>query len=263
MKRVIPILLFLLTACNVSDDPQPQTGTTPTADNSRNALDWQGVYTGTVPCADCAGIRTRIELSHDGSFARSLLYVGRDEQPFDDVGTFVWDDSGSRITLDPGDREAQQYQVGENVLFHLDRDGQRISGDLAAAYRLEKIVQDPRIENRPWQLIELNGQPVEPPADRGGAYLQLDSTQRSVTGNASCNRFVGPYELHAGDRLRIGPDIASTRMACPELNQESAFLAVLAQVDNYTIADGILSLNDGMAALAGFSADGDSPPEAQ
>src|SRR5690606_22593473 len=111
---------------------------------------------------------------------------------------------------------------------------------------------DPRIENRRWRLIELNGRRVEPPTDREGAYFELDATEARLTGNASCNRFFGTYELLAGDRIRFGV-LGATRMACPELAQESEFLDVLGRADNYSLGDGELSLNRArMAPLARF-----------
>ena len=33
--------------------------------NSRNSLDWNGVYKGVLPCADCEGIETVITLLND------------------------------------------------------------------------------------------------------------------------------------------------------------------------------------------------------
>lgn len=106
--------------------------------NSRNSLDWDGSYQGTTPCADCEGIETTIILEQDGTFKRSLKYLGKDDQAFEDEGIFEWNDAGSKITL-PGEAGmSQMYQVGENVLFHLDQEGNRITGDLAALYRLEK-----------------------------------------------------------------------------------------------------------------------------
>lgn len=246
------ILCAALLGCAASTEPQSSTEALPIGDTSRTSLDWAGVYSGTLPCADCPGIRTRIELRDDGTFSRSVLYLERDDRPRTDTGRFTWDDSGSRITLGEG-RSAQRFQVGENVLFHLDQDGQRITGNLAAAYRLEKVVNDPRIENRRWQLIELNGRPIEPPSDREGAYFELDATESRVTGNASCNRFFGTYELERGDRIRFGSDMGSTMMACPELEQEREFLDMLGRVDNYTLGDGRLSLNRArMAPLARF-----------
>jgi copper homeostasis protein (lipoprotein) len=254
MERAYAVWLVLaaLAGCSVPSEQPPVSA----GDNSRNALDWQGSYVGTVPCADCEGIRTRVELRGDGTFSRSLIYLGKDAQPLDDSGTFTWDAAGSRVALG-GASDAQRYQVGENVLFHLDRDGQRISGDRAALYRLDKILNDPRIENRRWQLVELDGQPVQPPQGREGAFLELDGAQARVTGNASCNRFFGTYDLTANNRLEFAPNLASTRMACPELERERAFLDALGRVDNYAIADGVLSLNRArMAPLARFRAAG-------
>ena len=37
------------------------------AHNSRNSLDWAGIYEGVLPCADCPGIQTRLTLSRDES----------------------------------------------------------------------------------------------------------------------------------------------------------------------------------------------------
>jgi heat shock protein HslJ len=247
------LLAVALAACSAPGGSPADAGAAPMADNSRNALDWPGVYTGTLPCADCEGIRTRIELRGDGSFSRSLVYLGRSARSLDDAGSFAWDEAGARVTLGAGGRDPQQYQVGENVLFHLDREGRRIGGDLAAAYRLDKIVADPRIEGRRWRLLELNGQAVDTPAARAGAYLELDAARSRASGNASCNRFDGRYELYAGGRLRLGPELAVTRMACPEPERETAFLEALARADGYAIENGILALHRArMAPLARF-----------
>jgi len=248
-RRGAWLVLTALAGCSVPSEQPPSPG----GDNSRNSLDWQGTYVGTLPCADCEGIRARIELRGDGTFSRSLTYLGRNGPPTDDTGTFTWDGTGSRVALGATSGDSQQYQVGENVLFHLDRNGQRITGDLAARYRLEKTVNDPSLEGRRWQLVELNGQPVQTTPGREGAFLELDGAASRVTGNASCNRFFGTYDLTAGNRLRFAPNLASTLMACPELERERAFLDALSRVDNYTIGEGTLSLNRArMAPLARF-----------
>lgn len=251
MKRQLCpwIVLAALAGCAQQTD-RPAA---PTADNSRNAPDWPGTYVGTLPCADCEGIRMRIALRADGTFTRSLTYLGSATQPSSDTGTFAWDASGAQIELAAND--AQRYQVGENALIHLDRNGQRIAGDDAAAYRLAKIVADPRLENRRWQLVELNGRPVDATADRPAAFFELDGAQSRITGNASCNRFFGNYDLTAGNRLQFAPDIGATLMACAELERERQFLEMLAHVDNYSTGDGMLSLNRArIAPLARFRA---------
>lgn len=215
---------------------------TPAGDNSRNALDWQGSYVGTLPCADCPGIRTRVELHEDGTFMRNVAYLGRDLRLMD-TGSFEWDGAGSRITLTAGDGGAQRFHVGENVLFMLDGNGERITGERADAYRLGKIVNDARIENRRWELVELDGRAVAPSGDRERVFFELDGAGARVTGNASCNRFSGTYELAAGDRLRFGPDLIATRMACGALAQEQRFLDALTRAESYTLVGDTLSLS--------------------
>lgn len=105
--------------------------------NANNSLDWDGVYFGTLPCADCEGIETKITLSNDGSYSVNQTYLGRVEGFFESRGQFSWNDSGNIITLE-NESGANQYFVGENVLFKLDMNGQRVEGDLAAHYRLHK-----------------------------------------------------------------------------------------------------------------------------
>lgn len=249
--RRMTIVAVLLTAAALGGCVAAEKSPVPAGDTSRNALDWQGTYVGMLPCADCPGIRVRLELRDDGTFTRTFTYLDSAEPPAELEGSFGWDASGSRIMLG-GDR-AQQFLVGENVLIHLGSNGQRLSDDDPGAYRLEKTVNDPRIEGRRWRLVELNGRPVEPPADREGAYLELDAAQGRVSGNASCNGFFGRYELTSNNRLRFGPNLASTMMACPDLEREREFLDMLERVDNYSLGDGTLSLNRArMAPLARF-----------
>ncbi len=106
--------------------------------NAANSLDYVGIYKGILPCADCEGIETSIELGSGNSYVKKMIYLGKaDQKMIETSGTFTWSEDGSTITLIE-DEEPNQYFVGENVLFHLDMDGNRIMGDLAIKYRLEK-----------------------------------------------------------------------------------------------------------------------------
>lgn len=87
--------------------------------NSRNALDWAGVYEGVLPCADCPGIRTRLTLQQDGRFELSMRYIERRVEPFVSSGRFSWNADGNTITLDDG----AMYRVQEGSVLQLDRDG--------------------------------------------------------------------------------------------------------------------------------------------
>ncbi len=58
------IFLLLCALSCATPAPQDDGMTDPpmsTGDNSQNSLDWPGTYTGTLPCADCEGIKTEIK----------------------------------------------------------------------------------------------------------------------------------------------------------------------------------------------------------
>ena len=151
MKKFISILsilclLFLLNSCKSRGKKQVDAVVDvqlATGDNSRTSVDWDGIYFGVVPCADCPGIETRITLNKDETYHISWKYRDRGDEVFQNSGTFQWDAGGGIITLGGLDKALypNQYRVGENRLFQLDKEGNRITGDLAANYILGKVEQ--------------------------------------------------------------------------------------------------------------------------
>ncbi|GAP72336.1 copper homeostasis protein CutF [Candidatus Symbiothrix dinenymphae] len=109
------------------------------AHNSRNSVNWQGIYKGTTPCADCEGIQTTLTL-HESTYVLETVYLGKSKQVYKTEGKFVWNAEGSRITLDNEKTNGfnTQIRVGENVLWLLDREGKQIEGELAEKYMLRK-----------------------------------------------------------------------------------------------------------------------------
>lgn len=106
------------------------------------ALDYQGVYTGTFPAADCPGIEMRLALKDDGSYELHMKYIDRDAE-FDQKGCYVV--NGNLLTLTPADGgAADYYKVEENRLRKLDADKQPVTGALAENYVLTKTNQNPR-----------------------------------------------------------------------------------------------------------------------
>ncbi|OPC06288.1 hypothetical protein BAS09_01505 [Elizabethkingia ursingii] len=104
--------------------------------NSQNSLDWAGTYEGTLPCADCSGIKTTITLKDDNTYAMTEEYVDKKTKA-EDKGKFEWDKSGGKIALVSKDGK-RQYIVGENQLIHLDMDGKEITGPNKDLYILKK-----------------------------------------------------------------------------------------------------------------------------
>lgn len=107
---------------------------TSVADSSKTSLDWSGTYTGTLPCASCSGISTELTLEKNGNYQLRSDYLGEEDGKFTETGTFQWNLAGNKIVLSNG----QRFLVGENQLFMLNSDGNRVQGPLAEAYTLKK-----------------------------------------------------------------------------------------------------------------------------
>ncbi len=59
-----------------------------------------------------------------------------------------------------------------------------------------------------WTLEEIGGKPVIEHSKATLAFLEAGR----VSGNGSCNRFMGPAEM-SGDKIKLGP-LAGTKMMC-------------------------------------------------
>ncbi|MFN3757475.1 MAG: copper resistance protein NlpE N-terminal domain-containing protein, partial [Flavobacterium sp.] len=250
---------------------------------SQLSLDYLGTYKGVVPCADCAGIETTLALVDETNYELKMLYLGKSKTPFEYKGTYAWKEDGSTIVLSNLDGGTNQYKVVENGLIQLDLQGNRITGELGRKYLLQKELQEISITDEElmnqinehvknatngkqqktnlsspvlgtkWKLVELNGKPIaKKDANAKEHFLQLNKENRFAA-YAGCNNMMGSYELKE-DALRIKfSKVASTMMACDDMNTEQEFAKVLETVDNYSLADGKLSLNKArMAPLARF-----------
>jgi len=107
--------------------------------NAQSSIDWEGVYKGTIPAADCDGINVTMKLNKDQSFEMSYEYIGRVREPFTWTGKFKWDDTGNIIIIDIIDAPSF-YKVAKNMLTQLDMEGKLIKGNLAANYVLKKVL---------------------------------------------------------------------------------------------------------------------------
>jgi len=138
MKTTLTCTLSLALLAGCAPSKSPNARDTP-ADNhtARNALDWPGSYDGTLPCADCPGIKTRLTLLKGDRYERQTQYLDREPQPEIVTGTFSWESDGSTIRLDAAG-DSQRYFVGENQVTMLYRDGTRPTGPLASHYVLRR-----------------------------------------------------------------------------------------------------------------------------
>jgi copper homeostasis protein (lipoprotein) len=104
-------------------------------------------FAGDLPCADCPGMRHRLELFQDEVFFLRVSDLGKSESAgFDDIGT--WTVASDRRTLVLfGGREELKFSIrGADTLRKLDRDGQTIASSLN--YDLKRTKSPPSLEPR-------------------------------------------------------------------------------------------------------------------
>jgi copper homeostasis protein (lipoprotein) len=220
---------------------------------SENALDWDGIYRGILPCADCEGIQTTIILKKDFTFTTKKLYLGKSDGVHETTGKFRWNKKGNTIIFTPMDKTSTtQYFVSENYLTQLDTQGNKITGEIAGKYILSKSNYE--ILEKYWKLIELNGRPVIVDSAFVKEPHIIFKENNRLIGNGGCNSISGEHKIEGFNLVAISKMI-STKMACPNMNVEQEFLEALQNADNFNVVGDMLTLNKArMAPLARFKA---------
>ena len=254
----LTILVFVSCTSNKESGQKANSDVADPAHTSQNALDWSGTYLGLLPCASCPGINTEVKLNDDLTYQLSTQYMDEEDETINrETGSFTWSKDGRNITLQNAKDSEQktQFKVGENRLIQLDTEGNTIEGSIADNYVLEKIQADENIVEKYWKLVELEGKKVTMTKDQPReAHFILKTDENRIIGSGGCNLLNGTYKLEDGNRVSFSL-IATTMMACENMETEQSLLEVLGKADNYTIHNDTLSLNKAkMAPMAKFEA---------
>ena len=105
---------------------------------SQTSLDWSGTYEGTLPCADCPGIKVTLVLNEDNTYTQHLHYMERIDADFTESGTIVWHEDGNTISLVSEGNEKQLIKVRDGSLLMLNADGEEITSSLKDHFVLTK-----------------------------------------------------------------------------------------------------------------------------
>lgn len=103
-----------------------------------------GEFGGTLPCADCPGIETRIELKGDGSYALDETYVDRKDGRFKGDGSWTVEENGHRLRLDPNSKSEQDRLfeiVGNDEIRMLGKDGEAVASGLDRSLKRTSTAQ--------------------------------------------------------------------------------------------------------------------------
>ena len=83
-----------------------------------------------------------------------------------------------------------------------------------------------------WNIVELNGKVLNPAETN--QVIEFDVARHSLSGRAGCNRMMGQIEYSDSRKNIIKfPQVATTRMACPDMTVENNVLSALNKVKKY------------------------------
>ena len=219
---------------------------------SESALDWAGVYTGVLPCADCEGIQTTIVLRYNNTFELRTRYLDRSLEENFWHGEFVWNETGNHITLlGVPPTSPLHFLVGEGRLIQLDMEGNRMPADVEVRYTLETIGD---IVGHTWRLMILHGEAVEVADEERRPYFILNVEDSKVSGNGGCNVIGGTYVID-GNQIHFSQMFVSRMFCMDGMDLETEFLRILDLTDSFMRSSGccgMLSLHQGETRLARF-----------
>jgi copper homeostasis protein (lipoprotein) len=98
------------------------------------------------------------------------------------------------------------------------------------------------LEGSRWVLVRIGGESFVPQEGRPEPYIVLQSSTKQIAGHGGCNRLSGGYRIE-GSTLEFG-ELTTTRMSCPDLDTEYAFLNALDNVARWRLMDNQLVLLD-------------------
>lgn len=96
-----------------------------------------GTYEGSLPCADCEGIRTTLTLDAGGSYTLERAYLGKaNRKPARDEGRWQADSAGVTLRGNTADDNTRYRATDARTLTMLGRDGRETESKLT--YSLTK-----------------------------------------------------------------------------------------------------------------------------
>lgn len=103
-----------------------------------------GGFAGTLPCADCAGIDTKIELKGDGSYSIDETYQDKKDGNHKGDGSWTAEEDGKRLRLDPNsksDSDRLFEVVSNDEIRLLDQNGKAIDSKLNYSLKRVSVAQ--------------------------------------------------------------------------------------------------------------------------
>lgn len=89
-----------------------------------------------------------------------------------------------------------------------------------------------------WNVVSVFNSPIPETVEKV-PFLIFDTKGNKISGNAGCNRLTGKLNINGENRLSISiPPVATTKMACPDMETENNILSALSSVKTFGRLDG-------------------------
>lgn len=152
MKKILLLLTMtlILAGCKTNveetdhvsaEDLIPFNASQIDAHNSRNSLDWEGSYSGVLPCEDCVGIETFLKIKRDHTYTATQRFVDKGDVVSEEIiseGTFFWNEEGSSISFENLQGEIRTFRVNELFLTPLNKNGIELRPETGNNFKLLK-----------------------------------------------------------------------------------------------------------------------------
>jgi len=99
----------------------------------------EGTYSGTLPCADCEGIKYVLTLKENMTYSEKIMYLGKSKSIEKNSGTYVIkNDSVVWLKDKMNGKGMNQFAIENKKLVMLNLTGQRIKSSFSNKYILSK-----------------------------------------------------------------------------------------------------------------------------
>lgn len=134
------ILLVVMVSCNSSqkNNNQVENGETKT-ESLVEVSNLFGTYEGTLPAADCEGIKTMLIINEDKTYTLRSEYIGEKDAIFETSGVYHMVGDSIIELVTPSSEEKTYYRMlNDEQLMLSDKEGTINQGSLAEHYILRK-----------------------------------------------------------------------------------------------------------------------------
>lgn len=222
------VATVVLAACNNSASNSDSTSDT-TAQSGQvvvdsAALGLSGIYYGYLPCADCKGISTFLQLKPDMTYRTEETYYGKSDSAFVTSGT--WKIDNGKIALTHNGKAGNSFLPEGDKIWQLDHQGNRISGNLGDKYVLSRqpVADNKHFAEKKEAGVDFIANGNEPfwslEIDKGKNFVfnqpGLEKPDTIAYAEATVNNGVRSYQVQDGKttlELKITPQFCNDGMS--------------------------------------------------